>query len=257
MIRATLAITTWSLTVGLCLLLSFQSLALEPRKVYLASLNWPPYSGERLYQSGITVQRAKEIFAQMGYELVVEFHPWSRTKALVEKGNRYIGYFPEYRYDTDDYVFSEEFDTSPLGIMENVDKPLEWEGVEDLCQYRIGVVQDYVNTTEIDQLIASGKLDVHASAKDADNLYLVAKGRLDGAIIDKNAMEYLIENDPRSAFLSKQLRMNQRLLVNKAVVIAFKNTSEGRRINELFNLSLVKMLNQHKDDTVLRAIPKK
>ncbi|MDN3683593.1 hypothetical protein QW180_03185 [Vibrio sinaloensis] len=59
--------------------------------------NWP--------KNGLSVAIAREAFAVMGYELVVEFKPWVRSVATATKQERFIGYFPEYYFDSEEFVF--------------------------------------------------------------------------------------------------------------------------------------------------------
>ncbi|MEZ8100318.1 substrate-binding periplasmic protein [Vibrio bivalvicida] len=211
------------------------------QRVYMTSLEWPPYSGEELEGYGLSVAVAREAFAAMGYELIVEFKPWVRTVALANKSNKYIGYFPEYYFETDEFVFSNSIGQGPLGLVENTKFPIKWNSLDDLTLYRIGVVQGYVNTTEFDLLVEEGLIQVEASANDLRNIYKVAKGRLDAAVIDSNVLEYLIGIDPRADVLANRLRMNERLLESKELYLAFKNTPEGQNWRDVFNDGLEKV----------------
>ncbi|MCG9583015.1 ABC transporter substrate-binding protein [Vibrio tubiashii] len=211
------------------------------QRVYMTSLEWPPYSGEELEGYGLSVAVAREAFAAMGYELVIEFKPWVRAVALASKSDKYVGYFPEYYFNTDEFVFSDSIGSGPLGLVENIKFPIEWSSLEDLTLYRIGVVQGYVNTAEFDLLVEEGMIQVEASANDIRNIYKVAKGRLDAAVIDSNVLDYLIGIDPRSDMLGNRVKMNSRLLESKELYLAFKNTPEGHNWRDVFNEGLKKI----------------
>lgn len=223
-----------------CLLLYSLAIQSAPR-VYMTSLDWPPYSGESLIDNGLSVAVAREAFAAMGYELIVEFKPWVRTITLAAKKDQYIGYFPEYYFDSSEFVFSDPIGSGPLGIMENVKRPVAWSDLQDLKNLRIGVVQGYVNTKDFDSMVEQGLLQVEASANDIHNIYKVAKGRLDTAVIDKNVLDYLISIDRQADVLSQSVRMNRRLLENKLLYLAFKNTPEGNNWRDIFNQGLMKI----------------
>ncbi|WP_274053276.1 hypothetical protein [Thalassomonas haliotis] len=93
--------------------------------VYLASLSWPPYAREQLKQQGASVAVARAAFKAMGHELVVDFYPWSRAVKLAADPNaKYAGYFPEYRYATSLFEFSDAMGQGPLGLMEKAVLPL-------------------------------------------------------------------------------------------------------------------------------------
>ncbi|MCG9598047.1 transporter substrate-binding domain-containing protein [Vibrio sp. Isolate25] len=219
----------------------FSSMVTANQKIYMTSLEWPPYSGTDLPENGYSVAVAREAFAAMGYELVVDFQPWVRAVALASKSDKYVGYFPEYYFENSEFIFSDPIGSGPLGLVENTRYPVRWETLSDLKHFRIGVVQGYINTTEFDNMVKAGELQVEASANDARNIHKVAKGRLDVAVIDPNVLEYLISIDVRESLLRKRLRMNAKLLENKMLYMAFKNQPQGQSINKIFNQGLEKI----------------
>ncbi|WGK82507.1 transporter substrate-binding domain-containing protein [Vibrio aestuarianus] len=221
----------------LILLVAFNVNA-ERQTVYLTSLEWPPYSGARLKENGFSVAVARAAFDIMGYELEVDFNPWSRTVASVAKKDLYIGYFPEYFFETDSFVFSEPIGTGPLGFVEAIAKPILWQSLQDLTDYRLGVVQGYKNTAELDELIEKGEVDWEAEIDDRHNIYKVAKGRLDLAVIDVNVFKYLVATDARADILKSRVKMNERLLLDAELFVAFKNTEQGRKWRGVFNEGL-------------------
>ncbi|WP_047045490.1 substrate-binding periplasmic protein [Vibrio mexicanus] len=223
------------------LVLCFIWSSAQAQKVYMTSLDWPPYSGETLAENGLSVAIAKEAFASMGYELIVEFKPWVRTVATASKREKYIGYFPEYEFATDDFIFSDSIGTGPLGFVQNKDKPITWSVLNDLSDYRIGVVQGYVNTRSFDALVERGELNVEAAESDIANVYRIAKGRIDLAVIDANVLRYLIDTDPRRELIQNRVEMNTKLLAIKQIYLAFKNTPEGKHWQQIFNQGLTQI----------------
>jgi polar amino acid transport system substrate-binding protein len=110
--------------------------------VYLTSLDWPPYSGKTLQEKGASVAVAKAAFKAMGYELKVDFFPWSRAVAFAKDGDsKYSGYFPEYHSEdtAKDFTYSDAMGSGPLGFAERKDKSISWTELNDLTAYRIGV----------------------------------------------------------------------------------------------------------------------
>ena len=220
------------------LALFFVCSSVQAQKVYMTSLDWPPYSGETLVENGLSVAIAREAFAVMGYELVVEFKPWVRTVTTASKREKYIGYFPEYAFETEDFVFSDSIGSGPLGFVQNRERPILWSELIDLSDYRIGVVQGYINTQAFDDLVDKGELSVEAAENDILNIYKVAKGRVELAVIDANVLRYLIEIDPRREVLQRRVEMNRQLLEVKHLYLAFKNTPEGHSWRRIFNQGL-------------------
>lgn len=223
-------------------LLTFIATAASADTIYLTSLSWPPYADKDIKEQGASVAVARAAFKAMGHELVVDFFPWSRTVKLAsEPDSKYMGYFPEYFYETPDFAFSEPMGQGPLGLVENVDKPVSWESTADLTSYKLGVVQDYVNTEELDAMIASGAIKAQAVVSDDKNVQKVAAKRIDAAVIDANVLKYLLDNEPSLADAKTKVQMNARLLVNKDLFVAFKNTEEGNKWRDIFNQGLSKI----------------
>lgn len=206
--------------------------------VRLTSLHWPPYSGKSLPAEGASIAVAKAAFAAMGHQLEVDFYPWSRAVKLAHQNNTpYVGYFPEYYYDTVEFVFSLPMGMSPLGLVEQRKYPISWVSVKDLRAYRLGVVQDYVNTEELDRAIADDLQPAEVVTSDEYNIKKVAAGRIDAAVIDVYVMRFLLRQ-PKLGSLADKVQLNSQLLANKNLYVAFKNTPEGRRWQAIFNEGL-------------------
>ncbi|EIO5086811.1 transporter substrate-binding domain-containing protein [Vibrio cholerae] len=207
----------------------------------LTSLDWPPYSGEGLAEKGASIAVVKAAVEAMGHELVVEFYPWSRAVHLAKGEAKYSGYFPEYFFEDNSLLFSDSIGKGPLGFAENVANPIQWSVLEDLKPHTIGVVRDYINTPELDSMIAQGKLLSSAVNSDVQNLQKVAKGRVPLAVIDSNVFNYLKNNDPSLAADKDQLQMNKQLLVEKDLHIAFRNDAQGQKWQAIVNEGLKKI----------------
>lgn len=203
--------------------------------IRLTSLEWPPYASSSLPSQGASIAVAQAAFEAMGHTLVVDFYPWSRAVALATNSDEYLGYFPEYYYESEDFLFSEPMGTGPLGFVESKDNPISWSSLDDLTSVSIGVVQDYVNTEELDNMIASGELRAQTVTSDTQNILKVAGKRVDLAVIDSNVLDYLLANDPKAQKVDGQVQMNSKLLVEKELFVAFKNSADGQKWLEIFN----------------------
>ncbi|GAB3016113.1 substrate-binding periplasmic protein [Bowmanella dokdonensis] len=229
-------------TLAAFVFVSLFSLGLQAETVHLTSLSWPPYAEKGLPKQGASVAVARAAFASMGHELVVDFFPWSRAVKLAGDANsKYVGYFPEYHYESDEFLFSKPMGQGPLGLVENTASPITWTSVADLSQYSIGIVQDYVNTEELDAKIASGEIRAQAVVSDDKNVLKVGAGRVDAAVIDANVLSYLLKNDPSLKAMQGKVQMNSKLLVNKDLHIAFKHSPEGQKWLTIFNQGLDKI----------------
>lgn len=204
----------------------------------LTSLEWPPYSSKSLKQQGASIAVVSEALKAMGHELKVEFYPWERAVHLAKNDARYAGYFPEYFFESNELLFSDSIGLGPLGFAENKAMPVNWSILADLTPYTIGVVRGYVNTDEIDQMIANGTIKSEAVNSDSQNLTKLGYKRIPSAIIDSNVFDYLLENTPSLQPLKADLQMNQRLLVEKSLHVAFTNNENGQRWQDILNQGL-------------------
>ncbi len=207
----------------------------------MTSLSWPPYSDPDIAQQGASVAVAKAAFRAMGHDLHVDFFPWSRAVRLAQVDSNYIGYFPEYFYQTSRFLFSDPIGTGPLGLVQNIETPIQWTDVTDLKKYRLGVVQDYVNTAEIDRLIANREILVEKVITDAQNVLKVATNRIDTAIIDANVFHYLTTENAFVSRIAERVEMNPKYLVDKQLFVAFRNNTIGKQAREIFNEGLTKI----------------
>jgi len=213
------------------------------QKVRLASLEWPPYSGENLPEYGLCIHIAKKAFLAMGHTLEVDFFPWNRTVALAQTDNSYDGYIPEYlsnRLEENCY-FSNSIGESTLGLVETKQNPISWTVTADLQQYKVGVVQGYVNTEEFDQMVEAGLISTDNSINDLQNIKKVAYGRVDVAVIDKYVFEYFLSCDETTKLCEDSLQFNPRPLQKKSLHICFQKTKSGQKLVKIFNEGLEKI----------------
>ena len=232
-----------NLIVGLLFVL-FSIHSVADKKIYLTSLEWPPYSGKELAEQGASVAVAKAAFKAMGYELIVDFYPWSRAVRLAQDSDsKYSGYFPEYYSSSieQDFIFSAPMGTGPLGFVESKSNPITWNTLKDLKASSIGTVQDYVNTETFDQMAANGELQVKPVISDLLNIKKVAAGRVDLAVIDKHVLGYLLRTEDSLKGVANKVQFNEKLLEDKQLFICFKKTDEGKELVKIFNEGLKKI----------------
>lgn len=214
------------------------------KTVHLTSLEWPPYSSELLQQQGAAIAIARAAFVSMGYKLNVSFFPWSRAVAFTEEeGSEYVGYFPEY-YSAErakTFIYSDPYASGPLGFAERKNKSIYWEELKELSSYRIGVVQDYINTAEFDEMVKNKTLNAPTTLNDTTNLRKLMTGRVDLAVVDKNVMNYLFKTNWSLKNKIDNVQFNHKILENKKLYICFKKTKEGQKMAEIFNKGLTKI----------------
>ncbi|QNM98577.1 substrate-binding periplasmic protein [Chitinimonas koreensis] len=215
----------------------------QAQTVKLASLDWPPYTGAKLPDQGASAAVAKAAFKAMGYDLVIEFYPWSRAVDSGKSDPAFAGYFPEY--DSADvrkeFTLSEPMGSGPLGLAQRVDAPVSWSSIADLASKKVGVVQDYVNTAEFDARVAAKQQKVDVAPDDSRNLLKLGSGRNDLAVVDSNVFAYLMKTDPQLKPFAGKLAMNPKIMEDKKLYVCFKKNAEGQKWAKIFNDGLKKI----------------
>ncbi|PHV10697.1 ABC transporter [Chitinimonas sp. BJB300] len=221
----------------------FIKAAADSKVLTFASLDWPPYTGSTLSDQGGSSEVVRAAFKAMGYEVRIKFYPWVRAIKMAEKDANTMAYFPEYSSEEvkQRCALSTSIGRGPLGLAQRKNKPVQWKDIKDLSQWTVGVVQDYVNTAEFDQRVASGKQRVDKSVDDVVNLFKLANSRVDLAIIDPYVFAYLIMHDREVSAVSSQLSINSKLLEEKDLYVCFKKTAEGQRLAAILEQGIRKI----------------
>lgn len=201
------------------------------KTIRLTSLEWPPYAGAALESEGASSLVVRQALKAMGYDLQVEFFPWSRAIKLVKTDDRYHGYFPEYLTAATGRNFNcvGSIGEGPLALAQRKVRPVSWRSLDDLSAYRIGVVRDFVNTDEFDARVASKQIMVDVAPTDMNNLLKLELGRLDLAVVDGNVFNYMLHSSPRLRRVGASLELNPKILESKKLYVCFKNGPQGKK----------------------------
>ena len=160
-------------------------------KVVLAASEYPPYMGEKLPGQGFITEIIVTAFERVDYEVEVKFFPWARGLEKTKEGH-YDGMIGIWQRKEREqwFVFSAPLPPNEIGFYKRVSETIPFERFEDLKPYKIGVVRGYGNPpgfAEADYLKKSVVTD------DAQNLKMVALGRIDLALVDRALAQYLID----------------------------------------------------------------
>lgn len=237
---------TFRATLGALVLSSVCTLSLaQPAApvVKLATLDWPPYTGQNVPHGGVSTQIVREAFDAVGYQMQPGYYPWSRAMSAISFGQGYVGYYPEYSSlrTKKSCLLSGPIGSSRLGFAQKKARYLPWNSVRDLSRYRIGVVRDYVNSEPLDAAISAGEQAVDEARDDAQNLRKLIVGRVDLAVIDAAVMAHLMNADDSLRAHVADLSFNSRLLEIKDLYVCFRKDDTGRAARDIFNAGLRKI----------------
>lgn len=208
-------------------------------RVSMLSLFWPPYTGEELPYGGESTKMLRSVFESAGYQVSLGFVPWPRALSMFDQNQADVIY-PEYpeRSEKDGCLQSLPYHYTSLVLLERRDNPLRWNSLEDLRHYTLGVVRGYLNSPEIDGMIAKGLLKVEEDNSDAGNIRKVAAGRIDGAFIDPQVFDYLMEKEVSLLPLQDLVQTNPQVVAQRSLHACFHNTERGRHLRALFNQAI-------------------
>ncbi|WP_151632609.1 substrate-binding periplasmic protein [Noviherbaspirillum aerium] len=211
-----------------------------PKVMRLASLEWLPYVGAALDRQGWSGHIVSLASRPEGYQVKIDYFPWTRAVQLGMRDAQYAGYFPAY-YTVERARlchFSLPIGSSTVGFAYLKDTPPSWNALQDLAHLKIGVVAGFSNGPVFDNLVSEGKLTVDASPNDMLNLRKLLAGRVDTVVIDKLVMRYLLLSEPSLARERGRIAFHEKPLAELPLHVCFQRTPEGREMQQAFNRSV-------------------
>lgn len=210
--------------------------------IKLATLEWPPYTGQNLPGGGTSTSVVKAAFSAVGQTFQAGFYPWTRAMSM-NHAQGYAGYYPEYASPRTrkECLLAGPIGSGRLGFAVKSTTPLKWDTVRDLHPYRVGVVRNYINSQALDEAIASGNQAADEARDDAQNLRKLIAGRIDLAVIDAAVFEHLMKTDGNLRPHLGHLVFAERALETKELFVCFRRDAAGRSAYDLFNTGLRKI----------------
>jgi polar amino acid transport system substrate-binding protein len=223
--------------------------AFASQTVRLATLNWPPYIGEKLPAEGYAAELIRTAFERSGYQVKYFYMPWTRAVKTVLEGG-YDGLCPVYYTEQrkEDYSLSSEFPAGPLVLGKRVDTNIKYKRLTDLKPYKIAVVRGYANTKEFDE---ANYLQKSFTIDDQTGYRRLLFGSVDLWLADKFVAQYTMANHlPNRA---KEVVFDDTPLGVKNLHIAFSRKGpEYKRLTEDFNKGLAEILKDGTLEQILR-----
>lgn len=156
-----------------CLLLfSFHQLSPLARaeSVTILSDEWYPINGDpTASKPGYMIEIARTILAKHDHALDYRIAPWKRSILEVRQGNAdcIIG---AYKTDAPDFVFPDNaWGKATFNFYTKSDSTWTYRGLSKLYEIRIGVIEGYSYSTELDQHIAENRQAPAIQVTSGDN----------------------------------------------------------------------------------------
>lgn len=131
----------------------------EAPQVKLGGHAWGPYLGKHLPNYGLAAEIVTAAFTRVGYQVAIEFLPWSR---IMEEANRgkldgaiATWYTPER---AESLYFSDAYIDNKLVFIKRSNDPFEFQNAEQIKQftankgYRLGIFDDFAYGNEFEQV---------------------------------------------------------------------------------------------------------
>lgn len=228
---------------GLIMALAFAAApaaAEAPKVMRLASLEWLPYVGAMLDREGWSGHVASMAAKPGGYQVRINYFPWTRAVQLGMRDAQYAGYFPAYYTEerARQCHFSVPIGSSNVGLAYLKGTPLAWNTLQDLAPLKIAVVAGFSNGPAFDTLVREGKLNIDSSPNDMLNLRKLLANRVDAVVIDKLVMRYLLLSEPGLARERDRIAFHDKPLAELPLHVCFQRTPQGREMQQAFNRTL-------------------
>ncbi|GAC14204.1 hypothetical protein GLIP_1570 [Aliiglaciecola lipolytica E3] len=244
-----------SLIVALMLLIaaiiySGSKPASGPKVILLSSGEWAPYSGEGLPQQGIASVIVRSVIEQMGYQLEIQFMPWSIAQSKAESSqqdSQISGTFPYIRTEQreNQFYFSDPIIDVPNGIFYHrqysplaatISKP------SDLQNYAVITLAGYEYTEKLRQYIPQKSCNF----KDTLQGFEILDSDQQWVLISTKKLTKKVVEEIRNSAETKRLNLGDSLLQIRQIA---HSTLPTIFQNEANNLFAYKVSNQAKSQT--------
>jgi polar amino acid transport system substrate-binding protein len=119
---------------------------------------WPPFNGEpKNVKSGYMIEVLREIFAPLGHTIDYQLLSWDDSLEAVRQGkfNAVVGANHD---DAPGFVYpAETLGVSATGFFVKSGNPWKYEGIKSLEKVRLGVIEAYSYSEELDDYIRANR----------------------------------------------------------------------------------------------------
>lgn len=211
--------------------------------LHLANGEWPPYTGQHLPDYGCDSQVVTEAFSLEGITVRYEFLPWARGLLLSQNGvlDGAVEWAGTPEQQRSHYVSRDALSRQEWVFFHRKDKRLEWNRLEDLRDYSIGLTIGYAYSDVFADLQAQQPAMFQEATSDLLNFKKLMGGRIDLFPLEKAVGQHLMAKEltpaeqERIAMDHRSLaEFSPRLLLSRAV-----QTNQQRM--QLFDQGLEKL----------------
>lgn len=203
---------------------------------------YPPYEflegGE---VKGTDTRTIRQVLYAMGYQPEIRILPWARAEASTRAGTSDMIYSLTYSRNRDRYYHF----TAPISQARDVffkleSRDLEWQELDDLAGFRIGLSAAYSYDPEFMEWLARGNArvtQISHESPELTGLRMVALGRIDLFICEESVCSHLIDKHlSQYPELSKVSAMARTVGATRGFRAAFsRQHPRGKALRDEFN----------------------
>ena len=213
-----------------------------------ALTGYPPFSGEKLRNTGFSNDVIATALRRTGHEVRVKMMPWPRALRLVKEGEHEVLSSVWYTEEREEQLaFTDPIARNRLVFVTRRGDSFTYDGLESLTGKTVGVAEDYQYG---ESFMSADNFERKPGPNLLANLFAVDTGAVDMLVADELSVRYLIDKN-RSRF-SHAFEMTDETLSSRdlhaAVSRAVDNTAG---IVRAINKGLTAM---HTDGTYARIL---
>lgn len=209
----------------------------------IATGEFPPYATAGRPDQGIALSIVRRAFELGGHQVQFTFLPWSRAQLETEHGqwdaSAHWGASEERQAK---FLLSDNLLTEQWVFLHRRAMKFDWNGVDDLQPFVIGMTRDYTYTPELWAAARAGRLMSSPVPNDLAGLKMLQAGRIDVLPLERNvACDLLIQHFDDAA--AGQLAAHPRAMTDlfSTHVIFPKGKPRSQRLRADFNRGLKKL----------------
>jgi len=219
------------------LLMLFISGQAMTKEILLASMDYPPFYGEKLDNYGPLIELIAKSYYTMGYDVKIRFLPWARAIAWSKSGkvDGMVGvwYSPER---AEYFLYSEAIISNSIGFYKRKNEDIRYKDYADLKEqgYKLGSVRGYIQPKGLQE---SG-IPIMFVNEDLQSFKILSKNRVDLIVVDKEYSRYILAQ-PEFQKYAKNIEWMEPVLEEKQQhLIISKKAKNSKNKLEDFNKGL-------------------
>ncbi len=209
----------------LAVLFSFLNTVALAEKLVVVADEWPPFSGERLPNKGISPHIIKTVLEKAGYEIDIKILPWARIMHGSKNGEFDIIGSLFYSEELLPYMdYSDSYYDTDIVFVKKKGSNISYKDLDSLRPYKIAVGDGFLYEPEFDQ---ANYLNKVVATTTLQCIQLVAFGRADITLDSIDVLKYTIENDAKE--VKSDLEYIPKKLTTQPLYMAVNNQLKNHK----------------------------